>query len=75
MGDGRGARLQRIGFDDTDVARDRRLVLLLDRDQPGKGETTAQEPQIQRPVKGEPALKELVGGPCERASPQDDTPH
>ena len=41
MGDGRRARHLRVGFDDVDVARDRRLVLLLDRDQPGKGETTA----------------------------------
>ena len=46
MGYGRCARLLRTGFDDVDVARDRRLVLLLDRDQSCKGETTAKETQV-----------------------------
>ena len=43
IGHGRGARLLRIGPDDADVARNRRLVLLLHRDQLSKDEPTAQE--------------------------------
>ena len=69
MGDGRCARLLRIGSDDADVARDRRLVLLVHRDQLSKDEAAAQKTQVQSPVEGEPALKELIGGYCERTSP------
>ncbi len=69
MGDRRGARFLRIGSDDVDVARDRRLVLLVHRDQLSKDEATAQKTQIQSPIEGEPAPKELVGGYCKRASP------
>ena len=41
--DGRCARLLRIGPDDTDVACNRRLVLLLHRREHRKDEATAQE--------------------------------
>ena len=68
-GDRRGVRFLRVSSDDADVARDRRLVLLLHRDQLSKAETKAQETQIQSPVEGEPAPKELVGGYCKRTSP------
>jgi hypothetical protein len=68
-GDRRGTRFVRISSDDADVARDRRLVLLLHGDQLNKNGATAQKTQIQSPVEGEPAPKELVGGYCARTSP------
>jgi hypothetical protein len=75
MGNGRCARLLRIDPDHADVARDRRLVLLVYGDRVGKDQATAKETQIQSFVEGEPALEELVGGHCQRASPKEDPPH
>ena len=62
IGHGRGARILGIGSDDADVPCNRRLVLLLHRNQLSKGEATAQQTQIQSSVEGEQAPKALVGG-------------
>ena len=69
MDDGTCAWFLRIRADDADVARNRRLVLLLYRAEHHKDEPTAQETQIQSPFEREPTPKELVSGYCKRASP------
>jgi len=74
-GDGRCARLLPTSRDDAAVDRSRRLVLLLHRGYLSKDEARAKEPQVQGPVEGEPAPKELVGGYYKRASAQESAPH
>ena len=66
VGNGRRARLLRVGPDDADDGWGFRLVLLLYRGEPGKDAARTQETWIQRPFKAEQAPKELLGKWCRR---------